>query len=156
MSFQLAFPLAQSVGRSQDRPLAAAQAFNAGALILVDANGAVAECAADPAAIAGVAESGCGADTSGFNVLAKKEFPPGRMQFFTVKNRQFSCKYIGGLPAADGATYGVTKDADGDWKVDFTKNAANQRVKLIGRRTSSPENIARVIVEVLDANVQII
>lgn len=155
MSFQMAHPNGVAVPRVVTRPLAAGAAFLEGALLLVDANGAFAECGADPAAIAAVALAPCGADTSGFNILGKKEFPPGYMQGETIKDREFSAKYIGSLPAADGGAYGVVKDSDGYWKVDFTDTTAT-RVRLVDRRTTSPENIARVVVKFLDANVQTI
>jgi hypothetical protein len=136
-------------------PLAAAQVFNVGALVVLDANWAVAECGADPASIGGVALAPAGPDASGFNILGVKPFPPGYMQVVSVKEAIFTAKYVGTLPAADGGVYGVVKDTDNDWKVDFADTTAT-RVKLLGRRTLSPENIARVIVQFLIANVQII
>jgi hypothetical protein len=156
MSFQMAYPDGPSpggVGRIVTRPLAAAQVFNVGALLLVDANGAFAECAANPAAIAAVALAPAGTDASGFNMLGAFPFPPGQMQGEAIKGRKFTCKYVGTLPAADGALYGVVRDSDNSWKVNFA-DTVNTRVKLVDRRTNSPENIARVVVEFLDANVQ--
>lgn len=155
MSFQLAHPDGDHVPRVVTKPLAAAQDFLEGTLLLEDANGAYAECGADPAAIAAVAPNGAGADTSGFNILGKKEFPPGYMDGIAVKGQTFSAKYVGALPAADGGSYGVVKDTDNYWKVDFNE-VVNTRVVLVGRRTTSPENIARVLVRFLDANVQTI
>jgi hypothetical protein len=160
MSFQLAHPgsfggSGAGVPRIIEKSLAAAQAFKEGSLILADASDNYAECGADPAAIAAVSVSGCGADASGFNRFAKIEFPPGKMQGIAVNGTVFIAKYIGGLPAANGASYGVVKDADLFWKVDFT-DAVNTRLKLLDRRTNSPENIARVVVSFLAANVQII
>jgi len=156
MSFQLAHPVGVAVGRVVERDLAASQTFTVGALLLVDSNGAFAECGADPAAIAAVALAPAGSDTSGFNILGVKPFPPGKMQGKTIgDNCQFTAKYVGTLPAADGGAYGVVKDSDGDWKVDFNETSAT-RLRLIGRRTTSPENIARVVVQFLDANVQTI
>jgi hypothetical protein len=66
MSFQLAHPDGLRVPRTVEKNLAAAQAFNAGALLLADASDNFAECGADPASIAVVAVSGAGTDTSGF------------------------------------------------------------------------------------------
>lgn len=154
--FQLATPKGVAVPRVVQRPLAAAQAFLSGSLVLVDANGAVAECGADPASIAGVSLAPCGADTSGFNILAKKEFPLGNMQFIPLTTDQmFIANYVGTLPAADGASYGVVKDTDNFWKVDFS-DTTNLRVKLVGRRTTSPENLALVYVLFLSTNIQLI
>lgn len=157
MSFQPAYPEGGpgGVGRVVTRPIAASQAWNTGALLLVDNNGAFAECGADPAAIAAVALAPTGSDTSGFNILGQKAFPPGQMQAATIKGRRFIAKYVGTLPAADGGAYGVVRDSDGFWKVDFTETTAT-RLKLVDRRTTSPENLALVVVEFLDANVQAI
>jgi hypothetical protein len=155
MSFQLAHPDGLRVPRTVEKNLAAAQAFNAGALLLADASDNFAECGADPASIAVVAVSGAGTDTSGFVRFAKKEFPPGKMQGIALTGVVFSAKYIGGLPAANGANYGVVRDSDLDWKVDFTETV-NPRLKLVDRRTNSPENIARVLVIFLTANIQVV
>lgn len=156
MSFKLARLKAGMVPRHRELPLAAGQAFLAGALLLRDANGAFAECGADPAVIAAVAESGAGPDTSGFNPLAVKGFPPGYMQGIAVQDEViFRARYVGALPAADGGSYGVVKDADGLWKVDFNE-VVNTRLKLLGRLTNSPENVAEVLVAFLAANVQVI
>lgn len=158
MTFQMAHPDGGGpggVGRIVERDLAAAQTFNVGALLLVDGNGAFAECGADPAAIAAVALAPAGADTSGFNILATKAFPPGKMQAEVIKDRTFTAGYVGTLPAADGGSYGVVRDTDSSWKVDFTETV-NTCLKLVGRRTTSPENIARVIVQFLDSHVQAI
>lgn len=154
--FQLAYPQLAAVPRVAQRPLAAAQAFLAGAALLVDANGAYAECGADPAAIAAIALAPCGTDASGFNILAKKEFPPGYMQAIPLRDTiPWVAPYVGTLPAADGGSYGIVRDTDLQWKVDFTDTTAT-RVKLIGRRTTSPENLALVIVTFLVANIQIV
>lgn len=156
MSFQLAYPAGTAVPRIVQKALAASQAFLAGALVLADGSDNFAECGADPAAVAGVALSGCGADASGFNILAKKEFSPGYMQVIALDPAvALSCKYVGTLPAANGASYGVVKDSDGLWKLDFSEVTTKQ-FKLVDRRTTSPENIARVIVLPLVAAIQLI
>lgn len=156
MSFQLAHPVGTAVPRVVQKPLAGGYAALEGALILADASDNFAECGADPAAIGAVAISAGGTDTSGFVRFGKKEFPPGFMQGIVWDpNVIFSARYVGGLPAANGASYGVVKDADGYWKVDFTEVAAT-RCKLVDRRTTSPENIARVLVRPLVANAQLL
>jgi hypothetical protein len=143
--------------KTKERPLAAAAAGRRGDLLVVDANGAYATAGANPAAVAATAASDYGPDTSGFNHLGQKGFPPGYLQGHSVANDQpFLAHYMGALPAADGGTYGVTLDADGEWKVDFNKNAANQRVKLVSLKpTESPTNRNQVEVVFLAANVQI-
>lgn len=161
MSFQLAYPGdtagggGKGVPRIVQKPLAAAQAFNAGALLLADASDNYAECGANPAAIAAVAVSGAGTDSTGFVRFGKKEFPPGYMQGIVTNGSIFTCKYLGTLPGANGASYDVIRDSDSDWKINFA-STANARAKLLDRRTNSPENIARVVVSILAANVQII
>lgn len=140
------------------KPLAASQVFELGALLITDANGAYAECAADPAAIGAVAESAAGADTTGFVRTGRREFPPGIMPATLVSNEQpFHALYMGTLPAAAGGSYGVTRDTDGQWKVDFAKTGASARVKLLSIEwTQAPLNRNRVEVCVLPANVQIV
>ena len=145
-----------NVPRTVERPLAAGYASGQGALLLVDGSGNFAECGANPALIAAVANGPGGVDTSGFNILGHKEFPPGFMQGIAVQNNtRFLAPFIGTVGTV-GLTYGVTKDSDGFWKVDFTKNAANQRVTLLGSETGLPENQPYVLVEFLAANVQVI
>jgi hypothetical protein len=154
MSFKLASAQGTAVGMVKERSLAAGSAFNQGSLMVVNGSGEYAECGADPASIAAVAATACGTDSTGFNILGKKEFPAGKMQGINLEtNRLFRCKYVGTLPGADGANYGVIKDGDGDWKTDFADVTAT-RLKLIGRLTNSPENLPEVIVEFLAANIQ--
>lgn len=157
MAFHAARLLGRSTPPTRERPLAAGISGRRGHLLLVDGSGNYANCGADPAAIAAVALSDYGADTSGLTHTGKKEFPPGYMQAISVQDNQpFLAHYMGALPAAAGATYGVTLDADGEWKVDFTKSAANQRVKLTNLNpTVSPINRNQVEVVFLVANVQI-
>lgn len=149
MSFQEAYPQGTAVPYIVERALAASQAFLVGALVVQDSDGNIAECGADPDAVAGIALAPCGTDSSGFNILAKKEFPPGYMQVLALRVAvPLTCEYVGSLPAADGGSYGAVKDTDSKWKIDFNETD-NVVFKLIGRRTTSPENIARVIVEPL-------
>lgn len=152
MSFILAESQDGSVPRVVERALAAGASFARGALCLIDASGNIAECGADPVAIAGVAESGAGTDTNLFNPLRSMGFPPGKMQLTCIRGQVFRAKYTGALPAADGGVYGVVLH-NGEWKVDFTDTTAT-RVKLVGRLTDSPENQPFVKVRFLDANVQ--
>lgn len=139
-----------------ERNQVAGSAYLQGTLLLVNGSNEFAECGADPAAIAAVSCSATGADATGFNRLGVKGFPPGRVQGIRVtRERLFRAKYFGALPGVDGGAYGVVKDADGLWKVDFS-DAVNTRVKLVGRRTNSPENLPEVIVVFLAANVQVV
>lgn len=156
MSFILARAKSQSVPRVRELPLAAGAAGLRGALMVRDANGDWAECGADPAAIGGVSESDFGASTGiGSLSTGKLEFPPGRMQCTLVQDEVvFRARYVGALPAADGGSYGVIRDVDGLWKVDFNEVAAT-RVKLVSRLTDSPLNVPEVLVVFLAANVQV-
>lgn len=156
MSFTAGRMMAAHTPRVRELPVAAGAGFLRGALLVKDANGAWAECGADPAAVAAVAESDYGADTSGFIHTAKKEFPPGYMQATLVSDEQsFIAEYTGTLPAADGGSYGVVRSADSKWRVDFGETTALV-VKLVGRRTTSPENVAKVEVVFLPAVVQVV
>jgi hypothetical protein len=155
MSFHPSRLRAGLTPRVKERPLAAGAAGKRGALLLVDANGAYATCGADPAAIAAVALSDYGPDTSGFNHLGASGFPPGYMQAASVQDNQpFKAQYVGALPAAEGGSYGVVLDADGQWKVDFAE-VVNTRLKLVKKLTDAPENRNEVEVVFLAANVQI-
>lgn len=143
------------IPRTVNRPLAAGASGLRGAALLVDANGAYATCGADPAAIAAVAATDYGADTSGFNHTGSKNFPPGYLQGHSIEEGQlFAAEYVGVLPAAAGGSYGIVLDADGKWKVDFGEAVAT-RVKLVRLLTGSPENRPEVEVEFLVANIQV-
>lgn len=156
MSFQLAYPKGVAVPRIIEKSLAASQAFEVGALLVADASDNWAECGADPASIAAVACSPAGADSTGFNVLGRREFPSGKVQGIALSAEvPLSCKYVGTLPAANGGSYGVVRDTDGFWKLDFSETTAAQ-FKLVDRRTNSPENIGRVIVIPLVAKIQVV
>jgi hypothetical protein len=85
---------------------------------------------------------------------AARSFLPVALQVVSPKpDVLFRAKYVGSLPAADGGSYGVVKDSDGFWKVDFTDTTAT-RVKLVGRLTNAPENVPEVLVTFLAANLQ--
>jgi hypothetical protein len=157
MAFHVARLRASLTPRIKERPLAAGAVGRRGDPLVVDSNGAYATAGANPAAVAAVALSDYGPDTSGFNHLGVKGFPPGYMQGASVQDEQpFLAHYMGALPAAPGGTYGITLDSDGEWKVDFNKNAANQRVKLTSiELTQSPLNRNQVEIVWLLANVQI-
>lgn len=156
MGFYCARLRAGMTPRTKERPLAAGASGKKGAALLVDANGAYATCGVDPALIAAFAASDYGPDTSGFNHLGALGFPPGFLQGHSVDgNQPFLAPYMGALPAADGGSYGMTLDADGEWKVDFGKTAGLARVKLVKKLTDAPENRNQVEVVVLLANVQV-
>ena len=154
MSFQMGNPRNARVPRVVTLDLADSQAFKVGALVVKDTDGLCAECAADPDMVGGIALAPCGTDSSGFNILATLEFPPGKMQVEALEaDSVLTCEYVGDLPAADGGSYGAIKDTDGKWKLDFNETTAALFV-LVGRRTDSPENIARVVVKPIPSIIQ--
>lgn len=136
-----------------ERALAAGYAEAQGALLVVNGSGQYAACGADPPLIAAVANGPGGTDTSGFNILGTKEFPPGYMQGIPLAGNRFRAPYVGTLPAADGGQYGVIRDADGIWKVDFDEVAAVV-LTLVGRFTNDPEDQPEVLVEFLPSVIQ--
>lgn len=142
-----------TIGNLPEYPLASGYAENQGALGFINSSGQFEACGADPALIAGVANSPGGTDTSGFNITGHKEFPSGYMQVIDPTQRRFRAFYVGALPAADGGQYGVIRDSDGYWKVDFSEVVA-VAVTLVGRLTASPESQAEVLVEFLPAIIQ--
>lgn len=157
MSFILTKPDGEKMPRTIQRPVVAGSDFQQGALLLVNGSDEFAECGADPASIAAVAASGAGPDNTGFNILGERGFPPGYVQGHAVQNEQlFHAEYVGTLPAVAGGSYGVVKDADGKWKVDFAETI-NTRVKLVDLSwTAAPLNVPRVVVSFLAANVQVV
>lgn len=153
--FQLAqVPAGPAVPRIIEKEVATSS-LTKGALLIVNADGKYEECGADPAAVAAVGATAFGADSSGFNILARNEFPPNKLQGITTEETVFKCEYVGSLPAANGGEYGVIKDSDNDWKVDFS-DVANPRVKLVGRMTDTPESQIFVLVKFLPGVVQAI
>jgi hypothetical protein len=115
----------------RDIPYAAGETFPAGALVLRDANGEIAECGVDPALIAGVATAAVAdyawkADT--FNTVAPS-VP------IATADQEFRGTMVGIWAAANlGASYGVTANAvTGEWEIDQAKvAAADLRVQIVG------------------------
>lgn len=148
IGFQLASPAGGSGGklpRTVENALAAGYAEAQGALLLIDANGKFDVCGADPAAVAAVALTPGGTDTSGFNILGKKEYPPGYMQGITLlADTRFIAPVVNGPLAgvAGVAQYGVTRDVDGVWKVDGNKLGVNPVVIFQGQPDFSPADAA--------------
>lgn len=124
-------------------PLAAVQTFKTGALVLRDGSGNIAECGADPAAIYGVAEEPAGKEPTDANKVIVTRATESTRWWFPCSAAPTS--------ANSGINYGVTKDADGIWYVDFTKTAASARVYVHQVDTDT----GRVEVSVLAANRQV-
>jgi hypothetical protein len=124
-------------------PLAAAQTFITGALVLRDGSGNVAECGADPASIYGISEGQAGKEITDVNKIIVT-----RATEFT---RWWMSTSVAPTSANSGISYGVTKDADGIWYVDFTKTAGSARVYVHQIDTDT----GRVEVSILAANRQV-
>lgn len=154
--FHLAHPDGTDVPRIEERVLASGEEGLGGNLMLVDASNQYAECGADPASIYGVAATGFGASpATDFNILGTKEFPPGKLQVIKAKGQTFHAPFVGTLPANPGGSFGVIKDTDDQWKVDFDETVAT-RVHYLGPINDDPSAATprRVRVIFLEANLQ--
>lgn len=138
-------PAVVSAGRLDNimLPLAAAQTFKTGAFVLRDGSANIAECGADPAVIYGIAEEPAG-----------KEPVDAVNKIIVTKATEFTKWWmptnVAPTSANSGISYGITKDADGIWYVDFTKTAGSARVYV--HQVDTDTN--RVEVSVLAANRQ--
>ncbi len=134
MSFHVK-PDSMMTPECQERSIYTGSSWELGALLYVDVpTGTWRECGADPTIVQGVAEcaAGAGVITSGaLTPLGVREFPPGKMQATLVKpNTKFLALYSGTLPAQAGDKYGVVRDANGVWRVDFS-DTTNDVVLLV-------------------------
>lgn len=160
VGFQLAAPSPGSGGGiplTVEKALADGYAELQGALLLVNGDDEYEACGADPAEIAAVALTPGGSDTSGYNILGTKEFPPGYMQGISIANGvRFIAPYSGSLPAAPGGQFGVIKSG-GIWKVDFDE-VVNVVLTYLGVPDFRPDLAASseglVVVSFLPAVVQ--
>jgi len=154
VGFTLAAPSKGSGGKEPltvERALASGYAEAQGALVVVNSSNQFAAVAADSLLIAGVAVTPGGTDTSGFNILGHKEFPPGYIQVYALKGQLFAAPYVGTLPTYDGGTYGFVRDTDGVYKGDFTDDV-NVALTLVGRRTAALDgSLGLVLVRFLDS-----
>lgn len=163
VGFQLDQPARGSGGKfpkTIEKPILVGYAEAEGALLAYDGTNFVA-CGADPAQIAGVALTPGGADTSGFIILGRKEYPPNTMQAILPKDQEFKVPFLGVLPATSGDNFGVTRDADGVWKIDFNK-PDKPTFTYLGNPSLSPSDAAGagqnvlVRVQILDGSVQVV
>lgn len=112
---------------------------------LILSSGALVEAGADPASIGGIALHDVGSGSGSLYPLGRKEFPPNRAQFIQLEDfLLFYCLYSGTLPSTVGTAYGITKDSDSKWKVDFAKTGATvTRVTLVDLGpTTTPQGSA--------------
>lgn len=115
------FPAEPHLGDATEQPLAAAQTFKRGALVLFDANEDIAETGADPALILGVAA----------HDAAVTDFETIMHVFKASEGQKFWGSGDNDPTKADiNQQYGVTKDADGVWHIDGTKTGATARTYI--------------------------
>ena len=105
---------------AENLPTAAAQTFVEGAALVLDASRDISECGADPAAIYGFAAHDAGKDPQDADRTTV---------FKAIEGEKF---WMPCSSAPDEAThrnnaYGIAKDGDGRWYVDFT-DTVNTRV----------------------------
>jgi hypothetical protein len=158
MSFILARLKGRSIPRVREEDYAVGTTCETGALMVLNASSQWAECGADPAAIGGVCEHPIGANTTGFGAIGgRREFPQGRATVTLVQDEvAFRARYVGSLPANIGGSYGVVRDTDGQWKVDFS-DTTNTRVKYVRQiPIELPATPSEVEVVFLAANVQVL
>ena len=122
-------------------PLAAGQTFKTGSFVVYTA-GAIQECGADPASIYGISTG-----VAGMNPVD----PAKCIVYKAFEGQKFWMQASSDPAAANrGVSYGVAKDADGIWYVDFTDTVAT-RVYVHDVDTDTK----RVLVSVLEANRQV-
>lgn len=123
--FQLATLTGRSLPPITERAAKSGSTWIMGALLKITA-GEYEECGADPTRVDAVSLSGVGPDTSGFNRLGVKGFPPGFCQGVeTMEGKRFSAEFVGDIDAAvEGVNYGVVRGGDKVWRVDFTETVA--------------------------------
>lgn len=140
-------------------PVATDEVWPKGALLLVDADGKLAECGADPTAVAGVALHAYGGTASIYDhTHGELGVPPGYALVMLARDdAEFTCKVIGTIGNLDVLDeHGVAVDTDGDWKLDIAE-VTTKVVKVIrlldGVAGYTPD---RVVVRFLAAAVQAI
>lgn len=106
------------------------QTFKRGALLIIDANGFVKECAANPTAVAGIALADA-SSAPGYNAANSPTVITGQANIvsYGVANMQtvWSMRGVNGgtdpttpVLADIGDQYGALKDANGIWTLDFS------------------------------------
>lgn len=128
--------------------------WEAGSLLTVNGSDQFAEAGADPATVNAVALHAVGSGSGAQYPVGRKEFPPNRAQAcWSGHEFGFTADYTGTLPANAGANYGVVKDSDSKWKVDFSETV-NTRLTLTDISfTVAPLSQRRVRIKFLTANV---
>lgn len=128
----------------QQYDLAASQTFKKGSAVVLSGAQEITECGTDPASIYGFsAEPAVGDPESATKILVAKA---GTAQKFWMDVSSAPVK------ADMGASYGITKDADGFWYCDKAKTAGSARLFI--HNIDTERNLVEV--SVLAANRQIV
>lgn len=109
------------------------ETFKIGALLVLDANGELTECAADPTLVTGVAAQGAGTNP-GYDAANSPATFTGRVQGVSYYNADkttvFSMRAVNGgtdpvtpTQTMVGESYGALKDADGIWTLDIAETS---------------------------------
>lgn len=156
MSFQLAGLSGDDLPRIVERAIdTSTYAELEGAVVKVNSStgkyeGVGTDATAD---IAGVAITPGGADTSGFNITGRKEFPSGKVQaVWPGPGVLFSAEYVGTIGTI-GEKYALLRDTDSKYKVDFNDTGNDAVVYQGPLNTGSPESQNRVLVTFLQTAV---
>lgn len=153
MSFQL-YGAKVHVPPVLARALATGEEYELGSLLVVNGSGEYEECGADPASIAAVSLTATGVGSGPLYPVGRKEFPEFEAIGLLVEGQTFTAQYVGTIGTPQTA-YGVTKGADGIWRVDFGKTGGTARVLFVKTVLAGPSASERVAVRVLVANIQI-
>ena len=151
----MSFRLARNLGNGglpiyREKPVAAGQAWSAGAPLGVTANDEWTEAAgADPAlaTFGAIAEHPVGPGSGALYPTGSINFPPGRAQAVLIRDDvMFTALYTGTLPATPGGSYGIVRGADALWRVDFTDTTATRVRHVDDRWTKAPLSQGRIFV----------
>ena len=132
--FQAARTVGNGVPAIQAFIADSAATFLRGAAVVVDTDGELIECGADPAKIAGFALAGAGT-APGYQAANNPTVITGRQNDVSVAlgdaNTVFSCRGVNGgtdpvTPALTniGESYGILKDANGIWTLDIAETTS--------------------------------
>lgn len=141
----------------REYPVKAAEAWPDGALLMLDTDGLLVECGADPTAVAGVALGAYGGTATVYDRTGALGTPPGTALVMLARdNAEFTCEVKGTITDLDILDeHGVIVDTDGDWKLDIAETTTKvvKVVRLLDTGIGTP---TRVVVRFLAAAVQAI
>lgn len=116
-----------TVPRITSRKYKTGETFKAGALLVLDANGELTECAADPAEVTCIAAEGAGT-RPGYQAANNPTIVTGRNQevssFDADDNNILAVQSVAGTTPQQtnvNEQYGAAKDANGIWGIDLAE-----------------------------------